>query len=273
MTIRLLNRPGQMGRRWESTEDDQLKALFEKYGRRWGVIASHMENRSATQVVARWEKCLNPSLCKGSFTPEEDQMIIEHVSIHGPCHWPILCKALENRRSPKQCRERWSNHLNPDLNTNSWTAAEDQILLSEYGRIGPRWVTIAQVLPGRSDNAVKNRWNTTLKSRFTVPGEAKKVRMRPVLEPVITIPPRIAPPLRISQYLAPLLKPRSTQEEGKEEQPLVSEQIKIGPSPPITTGSPFYLSGCSPVTTGMAWETPLSGNSNTHDPNPRGFRA
>jgi hypothetical protein len=185
-----------MSSRWLPEEDEALKALFAKHGKKWGFISSQMENRSASQVAARWEKCLNPVLTKGCFTAEEDQIILEHVAAHGSRHWPVLSTRLDNRRSPKQCRERWLNHLAPGLNPRPWTAAEDEMLLAEHTRVGPHWVTIAQALPGRSDNAVKNRWNSSVKLRVQadaagvqtlLPEDEKKPRQQrpPPLPPVL----------------------------------------------------------------------------------------
>jgi myb-related protein len=155
-----------MTRRLEESEDELLTSLVSRFGKKWALIASHMDNRSAWQVSTRWGKCINPVLAKGPFTPEEDRITAEHVEQYGPCNWPALSLTLGSRRSPKQCRERWINHLNPRLEPRAWTSEEDELIIQEHARLGPRWVTIAPMLRGRSDNAVKNRWNASIKQRL-----------------------------------------------------------------------------------------------------------
>jgi hypothetical protein len=124
-----------------------------------------MENRTASQVSARWEKCLDPKLAKGAFTPEEDALIMAHVEKYGPQNWPVLSQSLV-RRSPKQCRERWCNHLNPAVSASSWTLEEDNLIFEIHERYGPKWSLIAKSLPGRTDNGIKNRWNASISKRI-----------------------------------------------------------------------------------------------------------
>ena len=65
-----------MGKKWTYEEDQKLIELHKQYGKQWGVIAQHIKTRTASQVAARWEKCLDPALTKGPFTQEEDQLIL-----------------------------------------------------------------------------------------------------------------------------------------------------------------------------------------------------
>lgn len=159
-----------MGRPWTTDEDAALKALYSKHGKQWSLISSQMENRTASQVAARWEKCLNPTLVKGPFTAEEDRAIEKHVRANGPHRWPVVCAQLGGRRSPKQCRERWFNQLDPNVHQDAWTADEDRIIFEGYQRMGPKWTLIASELSGRPDNAIKNRWNSSITKRITTEG-------------------------------------------------------------------------------------------------------
>lgn len=154
-----------MGKKWTPDEDQRLTELHEQYGKQWGVIAQKIQTRTASQVAARWEKCLDPSLTKGPFTPEEDQIITDYVKNNGPQNWPGLSELIKNR-SPKQCRERWFNHLDPNVTLKPWTSEEDEVIFSSINRYGKKWSIIAKFLPGRTDNAIKNRWNSSISKRI-----------------------------------------------------------------------------------------------------------
>jgi hypothetical protein len=102
------------------------------------------------------------------------------VSEVGVKDWVTLAMRLPGRLG-KQCRERWRNHLDPDVNREAWTEQEDQLLIDWHEKIGSKWVKIAEYLPGRSDNAIKNRWNSTLSKRieYEQNGLARPKRGRP----------------------------------------------------------------------------------------------
>ena len=153
------------GRRWTEEEDALLKKLVQQNGKQWSLIASKMENRTASQVSSRWEKCINPTLTKGPFSAAEDEIVIDYVKKNGPTQWPRLAEILKVR-SPKQCRERWFNHLDPNISKDSWSREEDLIILEQHQTIGPKWSVISRFLPHRSDNAIKNRWNSSISKRI-----------------------------------------------------------------------------------------------------------
>jgi hypothetical protein len=157
----------EMRDRWDDAEDSLLKQLVARHGHQWRVIAEELPHRTPAQIAARWEKCLASSLVKGPFTPDEDSQIIDFVAANGAHNWPRMATILSHR-TPKQCRERWFNHLDPAVYKAPWTDNEDMLIYQNYRRAGGKWSAIAKMLPGRTDNAIKNRFNSSISKRMRV---------------------------------------------------------------------------------------------------------
>lgn len=96
---------------------------------------------------------------KNKFSPEEDSMLLRIVGEVGANDWIAIASRMPGRNQ-RQCRERWTNYVNPELKPMPWTAEEDKILETQYERLGPRWRLIASFFKNRSINNVKNRWLT-----------------------------------------------------------------------------------------------------------------
>ncbi|KAL6845064.1 hypothetical protein ACP4OV_024559 [Aristida adscensionis] len=111
--------------------------------------------------------CDKTKVKRGPWSQEEDAILRSFVQRFGNAgNWIALPQKAGLRRCGKSCRLRWLNYLRPEVRHGGFTDEEDSLILSLYGELGSKWSVIASRLPGRTDNDVKNYWNTKLKKRY-----------------------------------------------------------------------------------------------------------
>ncbi|KZV48417.1 hypothetical protein F511_17126 [Dorcoceras hygrometricum] len=116
-------------------------------------------------------QCCNKQRVKrGLWSPEEDEKLVTHITKHGHACWSSIPKLAGLQRCGKSCRLRWINYLRPDLKRGSFTEQEETTIIDVHRILGNRWAQIAKHLPGRTDNEVKNFWNSCIKKKLIARG-------------------------------------------------------------------------------------------------------
>ncbi|XP_068662240.1 transcription factor MYB20-like [Aristolochia californica] len=116
--------------------------------------------------MGRQPCCDKVGLKKGPWTSEEDKKLINFILTSGQCCWRAVPKLAGLLRCGKSCRLRWTNYLRPDLKRGLLSESEEKLVIDLHARLGNRWSKIAAHLPGRTDNEIKNHWNTHIKKKL-----------------------------------------------------------------------------------------------------------
>ncbi|CAH1412053.1 unnamed protein product [Lactuca virosa] len=110
--------------------------------------------------------CEKTGLKRGPWTQEEDELLIEYIKKNGHGSWRSLPKLAGLLRCGKSCRLRWTNYLRPDIKRGPFSPEEEKLVIQLHAILGNRWAAIAAQIPGRTDNEIKNLWNTHLRKRL-----------------------------------------------------------------------------------------------------------
>ena len=153
---------GSLEARFSAQGTPEATKKKEEYGRKFlsAKLRAKMPDFFADGRVLRANEKF-----KGPWTEEEDKALVAVVEELGAKKWSRIASALNSGRNSKQCRERWSNQINPNLVRTRWTPEEDATIIRLQAKLGNSWAAIAKHISGRTDNMIKNRFNGSLKSR------------------------------------------------------------------------------------------------------------
>ncbi|KAL0385123.1 UNVERIFIED_CONTAM: Transcription factor [Sesamum radiatum] len=120
--------------------------------------------------MGRHSCCVTQKLRKGLWSPEEDEKLYNYITRFGVGCWSSVPKLAGLQRCGKSCRLRWINYLRPDLKRGMFSQEEEDLIIALHEALGNRWAQIAVQLPGRTDNEIKNFWNSSLKKKLMKQG-------------------------------------------------------------------------------------------------------
>nr|ACF81234.1 unknown [Zea mays] len=188
--------------------------------------------------MGRQPCCDKVGLKKGPWTAEEDQKLVSFILGNRQCCWRAVPKLAGLLRCGKSCRLRWTNYLRPDLKRGLLSDAEEKLVIDLHAQLGNRWSKIASHMPGRTDNEIKNHWNTHIKKKLRKMG-IDPLTHKPLPPPdphppkdqspphtatggSPEAPPSPSPKPPQEKTAVPVMTPASQQEAGDDDVPILS---------------------------------------------------
>ncbi|XAR58143.1 hypothetical protein NMG60_11026541 [Bertholletia excelsa] len=212
--------------------------------------------------MGRQPCCEKVGLKKGPWTAEEDRKLINFIVTNGQCCWRAVPKLAGLLRCGKSCRLRWTNYLRPDLKRGMLSEYEEKMVIDLHAQLGNRWSKIASHLPGRTDNEIKNHWNTHIKKKL------RKMGIDPVTHhPLLTDQSQQTPQ---PQHQENLLPSSGLAQNKEAEAPLVSaitqtkgeegRSVEEGPLEPQALNSNTFCTDDIPA---IQWSSSSSSSSSS----------
>uniref|UniRef100_A0ACD5VC22 Uncharacterized protein n=1 Tax=Avena sativa TaxID=4498 RepID=A0ACD5VC22_AVESA len=191
---------------------------------------------SAGKEMGRQPCCDKVGVKRGPWTEDEDQKLVGFLLTHGHYCWRLVPKLAGLLRCGKSCRLRWTNYLRPDLKRGLLSDEEEQVVIDMHAQLGNRWSKIAARLPGRTDNEIKNHWNTHIKKKLRRMG-IDPATHRPISDQDHQVPP---PVLQDREQPSP-----PQEEDDKKAVPMIQpHEVTV---PPHTAGSNSSVSPASVI--------------------------
>ncbi|KNA12789.1 hypothetical protein SOVF_122760 [Spinacia oleracea] len=196
-------------------------------------------------------------LKKGPWSAAEDTVLIEYVKKHGEGNWNAVQRNTGLQRCGKSCRLRWANHLRPNLKKGAFSSVEERLIIDLHSKLGNKWARISAHLPGRTDNEIKNYWNTRVKRR---------IRQGLSLYPNdLPTPPPQQPPLHHHHQSLPLSLslPKTPPPTLSLFNPvsLASPVFSLNPPPPFLPSHHHSLKRCSTSSSNSFMGNPIFSSS------------
>jgi myb proto-oncogene protein len=165
------------GKAWSSDEDRRLSELVERFGNDWQRIASMLAERTPAQCLHRWQKSQDPNIRRAKWQPDEDVRLRIATEVYGRGNWAQIARHVHGR-TDVQCRERYVNILDPDVNSAPFTADEDALLVRLAAEHNHSWTKVAELMPGRTDGVCWRRWQLLVPAETLEQYRSKKRRTK-----------------------------------------------------------------------------------------------